>query len=168
MSKNQDGFDQIVGRLAHDAADTTTNFPIKVGGQATSALTATSFVAHGDVIHQRYDVAGHARVTDSHTDSFYTTSFFNVAASVASLLSSSASQQIYITDIIVSANTQGLITLQKNEGSQVPLIRFHVPSGGGVLNHAFKQPIRINNGSVFATTAMTDTAFYIGGYKATE
>ena len=98
-----------------------------------------------------------------------TTSYSTVTSSTqGGLLASSASNALYVTDIICSADTgPATFTFFENYAATAPteVLRFYVPANNS-LTHCFRQPWRVATLSSFGlSTSVSITSIQILGYK---
>lgn len=161
----------VFGDYANDAADTTTSFPVKVGGFAVNFdATDPGNVAEGDRTHFKTDLQG-AQFVNIGNPYFFFTSTASNGATTASLVANVASMSIYITDIILSALTAGSLTLREDT-STVSFLSMDffgalaaAPNGGN-FGHSFRQPIKLATNKPLQYTATEKIKINVSGYYA--
>lgn len=171
------GRPECLGDTAHDAAETTTSFPYKMGGVAYdfdgTALPAA--VAEQDRTEARFTRDGRILVESGHPYFFHTLASYTAATTAATPLINSpvTGTSIYITDIVLASDTVGAFTILQRVTSGANLFIARTPLGGGTVSHHFKQPIKASLADTTTavvnlglTTAMTTSSAFIAGYFA--
>lgn len=159
------------GGIAHDSADSGN--PVKVGAIATASLLGRTPVAGADRTDLVADTAGAVivRAGTSLEDiiSEVKTNTDGSSTAMTSAFAATASQRIYLTDIIIANSSATAITVDIRDGSAGSVLAtFPVPAGGGVV-HSFATPLRFSTNTAAAfdgSAAATTLSVTMIGFKA--
>jgi hypothetical protein len=159
------------GGVAHDAADSGN--PVKVGAIATASMLGRTPVAAADRSDLVVDTVGALIVRDgvSLEDiiSERTTNTDGASTAMTGAFAATASQRIYVTDLILANSSSTNITVDIRDGvAGSVLATFPVPANGGVV-HSFRTPLRfsINTAVAFdGSAAATTLSVSMIGFKA--
>lgn len=159
------------GGVAHDGVDSGN--PVKVGAIATASLLGRTPVAAADRTDLVADTAG-AVIVRSGTSlediiSEVKTNTDGASTAMTSAFAATASQRIYLTDIIIANSSATNITVDIRDGSAGSVLAtFPVPAGGGVV-HSFATPLRFSTNTAAAfdgSAAATTLSVTMIGFKA--
>jgi len=159
------------GGIAHDSADSGN--PVKVGAIATASLLGRTPVAGADRTDLVADTSG-AVIVRSGTSlediiSEVKTNTDGASTAMTSAFAATASQRIYLTDIIIANSSATAITVDIRDGSAGSVLAtFPVPAGGGVV-HSFATPLRFSSNTAAAfdgSAAATTLSVTMVGFKA--
>lgn len=163
---------EVKGDIAHDAANTSTSHPVKIGGVAydfdgTALPTA---VSEAEISDARLTRDGRQLVEQGHPHFFHTFAAYSAAQSNASLVAApGAGLSLYVTDLVVNSESNaagGRISILDDLTSTGEKIRIHLGTGES-KNHSFRQPIKLTAAKGLGiTTAATATSVFIAGYTA--
>jgi hypothetical protein len=163
---------EVSGDIAHDSPNTTTSFPVKIGGIAKNYDgTDPGVVAEDDAVDARFDRQGAQFVNIGNPYSFFTSTASGGSTAGAGLVAGVAGMSIYITDILLSALTAGTFVLREDTTTVTYLsMDFYgvltAGQSGGHVNHSFRSPIKISAGKPLQYTASDKILVNIGGYYA--
>ena len=155
--------------IAHDAANTTSIYAVKVGGVAFAHDgTDPGDVDDGDFGHLKTDLQGALYVNIGnpyfwHTSAAYTATQANAEVATAP----GAGLMRYITDIAFGSDTSGTWSIVNTTGTPVTIFRGYILANEMRTVH-FRQPIKTTaeNVNVGITTNMTNSSLTIQGYIA--
>lgn len=166
------GRPEVLGDMAHDAAETTTSFPVKVGGTAydfdgTALPTA---VAESDRTEARFTRDGRSLVEIGHPTFFQTFTAYAASTTNSSVVAApGAGLSLYLTDVVVNAEgnaLSGRLSFLDDLTSTGEKLRFRLGTNE-TSDHTFRQPIKLTaNKPLGVTTDLTTTSFFIAGYIA--
>lgn len=162
----------MIGDYANDAPDTTTAFPIKVGGQAVNFDgTDPGSVAEGDRAHFKTDPQGAQLVNIGSPYGFFTSTASGGSTAGAAFIAGIAGVSIYITDVILSCLTSCTLTLREDTTTVTFLsVDFFgalvAAQNGGNLAHSFRQPIKLAAAKPLQFTATDKIKINVCGYYA--
>lgn len=159
------------GGIAHDGVDSGN--PVKVGAIATASLLGRTPVAAADRTDLVADTAGAVivRAGTSLEDiiSEVKTNTDGASTAMTSAFAATASQRIYLTDIIIANSSATNITVDIRDGSAGSVLAtFPVPANGGVV-HTFATPLRFSSNTAAAfdgSAAATTLSVTMIGFKA--
>lgn len=161
-----------IGDIAHDGADTTTSFPVKVGGFAKDFDgTDPGAVAEGDRCQFHTDRHGAPFVNIGNPYFFFTAAAAAGATTGAALVANIASVSIYVTDVIFSALTGTTITLREDTSTVAFLSMDFYPvltagQSGGNWGHSFRNPIKLAANKPLQYTSTDKVKINVSGYYA--
>lgn len=168
---------EIMGDIPHDSADSTVSYPVKVGGRAKNYDgTDPGSVAEDDRVNWIGRLEGIQAVDIGHPWFFQTTLSYASATTAAApiITAPNTASSIYITDVVLAADTSGAMTLLNQvTASSVNILFGRIEPGGGMWSHSFRNPIRAGAKdtttalvNVGLTTGMTTTTAVITGFFA--
>ena len=159
------------GGVAHDSADSGN--PVKVGAIATTSLLGRTPVANADrsdlvvgsdgalLVRQGTSLEDIISEQKTNTD--------GAATAMTGAFAATASQRIYLTDIIIANSSATNITVDIRDGSAGSVLAtFPVPATGGVV-HRFCTPLRFtaNTAAAFdGSAAATTLSVTMLGFKS--
>lgn len=160
------------GDIAHDGADTSTSFPVKVGGLAKDFDgTDPGAVVEGDRCQFHTDRQGAQFVNIGNPYGWFTSTASGGSTAGAGLVAAVAGQSIYVTDVILSALTACSVTLREDTTTVTFLsVDFFgalvaAPNGGN-WSHSFRQPIKLAAAKPLQYTATDKVKVNVSGYYA--
>lgn len=159
------------GGVAHDSADSGN--PVKVGAIATASMLGRTPVAAADRSDLVVDTGGALIIRDgvSLEDiiSEVKTNTDGASTAMTSAFAATASQRIYLTDLILANSSATAITVDIRDGSAGSVLAtFPVPAGGGVV-HSFRTPLRFSSNTAAAfdgSAAAATLSVTMVGFKA--
>jgi hypothetical protein len=163
---------EILGDYAHDAADTTTSFPVKIGGVAKNHDgTDPGSVAENDRVEARFDRQGAQYVNVGNPFSYHTSAAFTSAQTITTqfIASPGAGLSLYITDLMIHSDTT--MTWQLAYGSAVTagatiFWRGRTNSNDHCIEQ-FRTPLKVPaDQDLSINSTSTNSAFNIAGYIA--
>lgn len=160
------------GDIAHDGADTSTSFPVKVGGLAKDFDgTDPGSVAEGDRCQFHTDRQGAQFINIGNPYSFFTAAASGGATTAAALVANVASMSIYVTDVILSALTGCSLTLREDTSTVAFLsVDFYAVltagQSGGNFAHSFRNPIKLAVNKPLQYTSTEKVKINVSGYYA--
>ncbi len=159
---------QVVGELAHDAADSGN--PVKIGGNAIADAANPTAVAAGDRVNARFDLEGRQLVRTFHSNFWsavgdaYATAQTNASLKAAP----GAGLSLYITDVIMSNGaTAGTMKLIDGSGGATKVGTMYFAITGGAALH-FQTPIKLTANTALCLTSVTVTthSVVVNGFTA--
>lgn len=159
------------GGVAHDGVDSGN--PVKVGAIATASLLGRTPVAAADRSDVVADTSG-ALIIRKNTSlediiSEVKTNTDGASTAMTSGFAATASQRIYLTDLILANSSATNITVDIRDGSAGSVLAtFPVPATGGVV-HSFATPLRFSSNTAAAfdgSAAATTLSVTMIGFKA--
>jgi len=163
------GRPECLGDIAHDAAETTTAFPLKIGGEAKEHDgTDPGSVAENDRVNARFRRDGCQYVDIGHPFFFQTTVAYASSTTNSALIATpGAGVSLYITDVMAAADTLASITFVENTAAPTNrILNMRIPANDTVflsLRNPIKCTANVNFG---VTTNVTNTSFLITGFIA--
>lgn len=155
--------------IAHDAADTTGLYPIKVGAVAYNFdATDQGAVQEGDRTHLKTNLQGSLFVDIGNPQYFQTTLSWSAGATTAAAIvgTPGAGLSLYITDIQLSSLTLCNYKLLE-AATTTAVFQGDFGSTGGMHFMSFRQPIKMRpNLGLSATTTDKLAGINIQGYIA--
>lgn len=162
----------VFGDIAHDGADTTTSYPVKIGGVAKEFDgTDPGSVAENDRTDFRTSRQGAQFVEIGNPYGFFTATASGGSTAGAALVAGVASMSIHVTDIILSGLTGCSFTLREDTTTVTFLSLDFYPvltagQSGGNFAHSFRQPIRLAAAKPLQYTATDKIKVNVCGYYA--
>lgn len=163
---------EVAGDIAHDSTETTSSFPVKIGGYAVEQDgTAPPVVAEADRVNAMFDRQGGLYVNIGHPYFFNTSAAFTSLQTVTTQFMSAPGANLsrYITDVIVGSDTTGTFSLAYGSAvtaGATTILRGHL-NAFAPFNHSFRVPLKVaTNQDLSLNTTMTNTSFTIFGYIA--
>lgn len=158
----------VQGHIAHDAADSGN--PVKVGGKA-KAIDGTDpgEVAENDRADFYTDPNGRQLVSQVHPNFFNSNTNYAAAQTNTALVAAPATNSLYVTDLVVSADGAGSVKLVEDTAG-TPVTKagpYYLAANTGLSMH-FITPIKLTaakNLGVTSTGAVNHTVT-VTGYEA--
>ena len=167
------GRPEAMGDIAHDLPNTSTSFPIKIGGVAydydgTALPTA---VVEADISDARMTRDGRQLVELGHPFFFQTFAAYATSTTNSSLVAApGAGLSLYITDLSVNSEgnaAAGRVSLLDGLTSTGEKFRFRLATREHAANERFRQPIKLTAATALGvTTDVTTTSVFVSGYTA--
>lgn len=163
------GRPEVLGDIAHDSPETSTSFPVKIGGVAKNQDgTTPGFVAEDDRVNAIFSLDGRQYVNIGHPFFFSTSPSYSVAQTNAQVVAApSAGLSLYLTDFVCTSSTLSSISVVENTGAAVTKLTINLGAGGGNFGYSFRNPIKFTAATnIGVTTSATLTAFVFCGFTA--
>lgn len=157
---------QVVGAVAHDAADSGN--PVKIGGRADTTFQAA--VADADRVDALFDVYGQLRTRRDHVNNWsYHENSSSALTDAVVQAAPGVGLSLYVTDIIVSTGAATAFNLFFEEGVTTVLGPYYLEAIAGrglVISFATPKKITANTALTVTTSAAIAHAIDITGFIA--
>lgn len=166
------GRPECLGDYAHDAAETTTSFPVKIGGVAYNfdgtALPAA--VAELDRTEFRATPDGRQLVELGHPHFFHTIAAYTAAQTKQALVAApAAGLSLYLTDVhFVGESNAAVGNIDLLDDLTTTGLKIRARMGvNSNFEKSYRQPVKLTAAKALGvTTEMTTSSVFVSGYTA--
>ena len=166
----QTGYPEVAGDIAQGAADTTTSYPVKLGGTCIEWNNSIDSINNqsGDRVSAILTPQGRQWVEIGHPNFFQTTVALGEPTTGHILIDNPGSgTALAITDLVFGSDTIGVFSFGQAPVS-TPIYRMLDlrTRPGESASITFRQPLILSNNIDFlVTTDSSKTSIYVAGYK---
>ena len=160
------GYPEVAGDIAQGAEDTTTSYPVKIGGVGFEWGEVPPNVSTGDRMSHLYTLDNRPLIELGHPSIISTTVAYSGITTNSQLITSQgAGVRLFITDLLFSSDTIAAFDFGYGTTSVTILLNRIFSQANQTVSHTFRQPLFIPAEEPFiVTTNTTKTSIYVGGY----